>query len=65
MGLDVGRFQFFLRNYNIDFRSFKSLHSHQQWRSVPLAPHPCQRELSVAVFILVILAGVDSHSPDG
>ena len=37
---------------------FQWLHSHQQWRSVPLAPHPRQRELSLVVLILVILTGV-------
>ena len=31
---------------------------HQQWRCVPLAPHPCQNELSLEVLILAIPAGV-------
>ena len=33
----------FLRNHQIDFQSgCASLQSHQQWRSVPLSPHPHQ-----------------------
>jgi hypothetical protein len=34
------------------------LQSHQQWRSVPLSPHPLQRVLSSEVLILAILIGV-------
>jgi hypothetical protein len=34
------------------------LQSHQQWRSVPLSPHPCQHLLSPEFLILVILTGV-------
>jgi hypothetical protein len=34
------------------------LYSHQQWRSVPLSPHPCLHLLSPEIFILAILTGV-------
>jgi hypothetical protein len=34
------------------------LQSHQQWRSVPLFPHPCQHLLSPEFLILAILTGV-------
>jgi hypothetical protein len=49
----------FLRNHQTDFQSsFTSLQSHQQWRSVPLSPHPCQHRLSSEFLILAILTGV-------
>jgi hypothetical protein len=49
----------FLRNCQTDFQShYTSLQSHQQWRSVPLSPHPCQQLLSPEFLILTILTGV-------
>jgi hypothetical protein len=49
----------FLRNHQTDFQSGSiSLQSHQQWRSVPLYPHPCQHLLSSEFLILAILSGV-------
>jgi hypothetical protein len=49
----------FLRNCQIDFQNgCTSLQSHQQWRSVPLSPHPCQHLLSAEFLILAILTGV-------
>jgi hypothetical protein len=49
----------FLRNPKIDFQSvYTSLQSYQQWRSVPLSPHPYQHVLSPEVLILAILADV-------
>jgi hypothetical protein len=48
-----------LRNRQTDFQSdSRSLQSHQQWRSVPLYPHPRQHLLSPKVLILAILTGV-------
>jgi hypothetical protein len=34
------------------------LQTHQQWRSVPLSPHPRQHLLSPEFLILAILTGV-------
>jgi hypothetical protein len=34
------------------------LQSHQQWRSAPLSPHPCQHLLSPEFLIFAILTGV-------
>ena len=49
----------FPRNRQTDFQSgCNSLQSHQQWRSVPLFPHPCQHLLSPEFLILAILTGV-------
>jgi hypothetical protein len=49
----------FLRNHQTDFQGgFTSLQSHQQWRNVPLSPHPRQHLLSPEFFILVVLTGM-------
>jgi hypothetical protein len=49
----------FLRNLQIDFQSdCTSLQSYQQWRSVPLSPHPIQHVLSPEVLILAIMTDV-------
>ena len=47
------------RSCHTDFQSgCTSWHSHQQWRSVPLSPHPLQDKLSLVLLILAILTGV-------
>jgi hypothetical protein len=49
----------FLRNHQTDCqRSCTTLQSHQQWRSVPLSPHPCQHLMPPEFLILAILTGV-------
>ena len=49
----------FLRSHHTDCQSgCTSWHSHQQWRSVPLSPHPLQHGLSLVFLILAILTGV-------
>jgi hypothetical protein len=49
----------FLRNHQNDFQSdCTSLQFYQQWRSVPLSPHPHQHLLSPEFLILAILTGV-------
>ena len=50
----------FLRKCQTDFQSgCTSLQPHQQWRSVPLSPHPCQHLLSPEFLILAFLTGVN------
>jgi hypothetical protein len=49
----------FLRKHQTDFQSCcTSLQYRQQWRSVPLSPHPHQHLLSNEFLILAILTGV-------
>ena len=49
----------FLRNHQTDFqRGCTSLQPHQQWRSVPISPHPRQPLLSPVFFILAIRTDV-------
>ena len=49
----------FLRNPQTDFQSVStSLQPHQQWKSVPLSPHPHQHLFSPEFLILAILTGV-------
>ena len=48
----------FLRSLQTDFLSgCTSLQSHQQWRSVPIYPHPHHHLLSPEFLILAILTG--------
>ena len=43
-----------LRNCHTDLQNgCTNLHSHYQWRSVPLCPHPLQHKLSLVFLILV------------
>ena len=58
-GFSDGTMSNFLRNCQTNFHSVcTSLQSYQQWRSVPLCPHPCQHLLPPEFFILAILTDV-------
>jgi hypothetical protein len=49
----------FLRKHQTGFQSgCTRLKSHQQWRSVPLYPHPCQHLMSHEFLILATVTGV-------
>jgi hypothetical protein len=55
----------FLRNCKIDFQSgCTSLHSCQQWRSVPLALYPILQLASFEFLILAILLGIKWNLKD-
>ena len=45
----------------IDYHWYTSLHSHQEWKSVPLVPHFYQHVMSLEFFILAILVSVKWH----
>ena len=48
----------FLRNLQFNIQSgYTSLQSHQQWRNIPLSPHPHQSVLSPEDLILAIVIG--------
>jgi hypothetical protein len=48
-----------LSNRQTDFQSgCTSWQSHQQWRSVPLSPHPHQHLMYLTFLVLAILTGV-------
>lgn len=49
----------FLRKVYTDFHSvWTCLHLNQQWRSICLAPSPCQDELPFVLLISVVLTDV-------
>ena len=51
-----------LRNHHAGVQiGYTSLHSHQQWRSVPFTPHSLEHNLSLVLLILANLTGVMLH----
>ena len=49
----------FLRKSHTDFQSgYPSLQTHQQWKTAPLSPHPCQYLLSPEFLFLAFLTSV-------
>ena len=58
----------FLSNHHTDFQSgFRSSHSQQQWRSVPISPHPLQHKAiltGVRWYLRVVLSCISLMTKD-